>query len=214
MKIQIQFFAVVTALCLSGCASSSVKKTWTAPDCAGGPVQKIAVIAVEERGMVRKGFENRFVRDLSARGQAAVVTHDLLALPEIKADKEAATRTFSGTGADSVFIIRLVDQTSYSRQVEAHPEVYVPVTTGFGTDYGYYGWYNCYTVAFMNMGASWGNTKQQIYLDSSLYDLKSGKRLWSTLTETTIKEDADRLVEADKLVAKVVASLQKAGLVR
>jgi hypothetical protein len=66
----------------------------------------------------------------------------------------------------------------------------------------------------MDMGASWGNTKQLVYLDSSLYELKTGQRLWSALTLTTIKEDSDRLVEVDKLTAKVVSALRGDGLVR
>jgi hypothetical protein len=66
----------------------------------------------------------------------------------------------------------------------------------------------------MDMGASWGSTKQHVYLDSSLYDLKTGKRLWSLLTLTTVKDETDRLAEVDKLTAKVVAALGKDGMVR
>jgi hypothetical protein len=56
--------------------------------------------------------------------------------------------------------------------------------------------------------------KQDIYLDSSLFDLKTGQRLWSALTSTVLKENADRLVVADSLVAKVVGAMRKDGLIR
>src|SRR5262245_29701450 len=98
MKIQIQLLAAAVALCLAGCAASSIEKKWKSPTFQGGPVQKIAVIAVDERGLVRKGFENRFVRDLGESGQAAAVTYDSLALPEIKSDKKAAADAMRSGG--------------------------------------------------------------------------------------------------------------------
>jgi hypothetical protein len=55
---------------------------------------------------------------------------------------------------------------------------------------------------------------QVIYLDSSLFDLKTGQRLGAVLTSTTLKENADALVVADALAAKIVQVLQKNGLVR
>lgn len=212
MKPSLAFVIALAGLCLTGCASSSIKKTWKSSTYHGGPLKKVAVIGVDERGMVRKGIENRFVRDLGAHGQSAAVTYELMSLPDIKADKEAAVRALQSAGADSVLIVRLVDQTSYSRQIEARPEVYVPVTTGIDTSYTY-GWYDYYTVAFMDMGASWGTTTQEVYLDSSLYDLTTGRRLWSALTLTKIKEGDDRLVVVDQLTSKVVGAMRKSGMV-
>jgi hypothetical protein len=63
------------------------------------------------------------------------------------------------------------------------------------------------------MGVVWGSTKQNIYLDTSLFDLKTGQRLWSALTLTLLKENEDRLVVADALVAKLVSALRKDGLI-
>jgi hypothetical protein len=66
----------------------------------------------------------------------------------------------------------------------------------------------------MDMGTVWNSLEQRVYLDSSLYELKSGRRLWSCLTETVLKDDMDRLEALDVLVAKVVAALRKDGMVR
>jgi hypothetical protein len=211
VKVRIQLAITVAALCLAGCATSSIKQTSKSPTYQGGPVQKVAMIAVDERGLVRQGFENRFLQAFRAHGQEAVVTHDLLDLAEIKADKEGAAARLRGAGADSVFIIRLVDQTSYSRQVRATPERYASAATGFGDNYG---WYDCYSVAFTDMSTVWGSTTQKIYLDTTLFDLKTGQRLWPALTLTVLKENVDRLAEADSLVGKVVSALCKDGMVR
>jgi Mn-dependent DtxR family transcriptional regulator len=52
-----------------------------------------------------------------------------------------------------------------------------------------------------------------LLLDSSLFDLKTKKRLWSALSLTKVNEDEDKLVVADALVAKIVNRLHQDGLV-
>lgn len=197
-------------LCLTGCAGTSVKQTWKAPGYRGGPVQKIAVVAVEERGLVRLNLERRFVRDLSGQGQAIFPTYETLTLPEIKADKMAAAARLRAAGATAVLILRLVDQATYSHEVRAVPERWVPTVSGFGT----YGWHDYASVSFMDMSSSWGSVTQKAYLDTSLFDLQSGQRLWSALTVTTVKDDTDRLAEADALVGKIVQAMRQDGVVR
>ncbi len=211
MNNQLRHLAFASfALLLSGCASSSIKQSWKSPGYQGGPPKAIAIVAVADRGNVRAGIENRFVRDLRANGQDATATYELLTLPAIKEDKEAAAARFRAAGADAVLIVRLVDQATYSRTVQATPEHFVPTVTGYSS----YGWYDAYSVAYMDMGTTWGSYQQNIYLDSSLFDLKTGQRLWSALSLTVLKEDADRLAVVDALVAKVVGALRKDGLAR
>ena len=211
MKQQLQHLALATAaLWLCGCASTTIKNTWKAPDFPGDPVQKVSVVAVDDHKLVREGIENRFVRELREHGQAAVPTYDLLALSEIKADKQAAAARVRAAGADGILVIRLVDQATYALQMRTTPELYAPVSTGFGS----YGWNDYCTVAFVDMGPVWSSSVQDLFIDSNLFDLKTGKRLWTALTRTVLKEDADRLPVADELAAKVVSTMRKAGVVR
>ena len=211
MKLPIQLAAVLVVLGLAGCAASSILHSWKSPAYHGGPVQKIAVIAVEDRGLVRQGFENRFVRDLGANGQEAMATHDVLGLQDIKANKDAAAARLREAGASSVLIVRLVNQATYDRQVRATRAVYTENITGIDS---YYGWYGYFSVAYADMSTVWGSSTQKTYLDTSLYDLKDGQRLWSVLTLTTFNDNSDRLEEVDALVSKVVAAMQTDGMVR
>ena len=211
MKLSLTLVTAVAALVLAGCATSSLKQSWKSPTYQGGPVKKVAVLAVVERGLLRQGFENRFVRDFRAQQQEAIFTYDLLSLPEIKADKAAAAARLRAAGADAVLVVRLVDQVSYDRQVRATSEHWVPTITGFGSNYG---WYDYFDVAFMDMGTVWSSNRRKIYLDSSLHDLATGKPLWSGLTVTTLDDSTDGLVAADGLIAKIVAAIRKDGLVR
>jgi hypothetical protein len=212
MKIHLQvLLAAAAALCFTGCATNSIEKTWKSPAYQQGPVAKVAVLGVDERGLVRQGFENRFVRDFQARGQASLATFELLGLDEIKSDKVKAASRLREAGADSVLIVRLVDRASYDRQVRATEARYVESVTGMQN---YYGWYDYYEVAYTDIGTVWSSSEQKIYLDSSLFDLATGQRLWSALTLTTLKDRTDRLAAVDELVAQVVQAARKAGVTR
>ena len=210
MKKLIYLACITASFLLVSCAATKVMTTWKAPDYQGGPVHQVAVLAVDERGLVRQGFENRFVKQLRATSQGALVTHDLLSLPEIKADKNAAVSRVRQAGADTVLIVRLVDGYTTTRQVAATTPQYVEVVTGTGST----GWYDYYTVAYTDMATVWGSTTQTACLETSLYDLSTNRRLWSCVTETVLKDGLDKLTEADLLVTKVLTAMRKDGVVR
>lgn len=199
--------AVATLLC--SCTATSLKKTWKAPDCPG-PVGKVAVLAIEQRGLVRQGFENRFVTHLTKGGASALVTYDQLSLDEIKQDKHAAAERFRAAGAEALIILRLADSTSSFRESRAGRERYAPIITGIEN----VGWYDYYSIGFADMGSTYGSLKQTVFIEASLYDLKTEKRLWSALTQTVIKEGMDRVAEMDPLVEKFVAAMRTDGVIR
>ena len=194
---------------LCACAATSIKKTWKAPECQG-PVGKIGVIAIEERGLLRQGFENRFVSQLRSNGAAALPTFDLLSLPEIKQDKGAAAERFRANGAEVLLILRLFDKVSSYREIQPAGERYVPMVTGIDT----FGWYDYYSLGLMSLSSTYGTLKDYVYLETAVYDLKTEKRLWSALTRTVVGENMDRLAEMDIVVEKVVAAMRKEGVIR
>jgi len=196
------------AALLCGCAATRVEETWKSPDCPQ-PVGKIAVLAIDERGLVREGFENRFVRQLRNTGATAEVTYDLLSLPDIKEDKRAAAERFRATGAKTVLILRLAGKASSFHESRAGKEHYVGTVSGIDN----VGWYDYYSVAFMDMSPTYGNTKQTVYVEAGLYDLNTEKRLWFATSQTVLKEDMDRVSEMDPFVGKFVAAMRKDGVV-
>ena len=66
MNLRFPALAVLACL-LAACASTSVKETWKAPDFAA-PVGQIAVVALDGRGWLREGFENRLGGRPSCQG--------------------------------------------------------------------------------------------------------------------------------------------------
>ena len=205
-----QLFAAALALCLCGCAgTSSIQQTWKSPAYSGGPVQKVAVLTVDKRKLLRELMENHFAFHLNQQGQTAFVTHDLVSLPAIETDKEAAVARVREKGADSVLIVRLVDQATHANEVRATPAYFVPSVAGYenGDLYGYY------SVAYTDMGTVWGSSSKEVYLETSLFDLKTKQRLWSALTQTVLKENGDRIEEIAPLATKIFAAMRKDGVI-
>lgn len=202
-----QFLAGLLALCLGGCATTSIQETWKSPAYTSGPVQKLAVLAVDERDLVRQVMESHFVLHLQQQSQGAFVTYDLLTLPAIKADRETAAASVREKGADAILIIRLVDQTTRANEIRATPGYFAPTFDGYGD------WFDYYTVAFTDMGTVWGSSSRTVYLETTLFDLKSKQRLWSALTETFLKENVDRVEEVGPLADKILAAMRKDGVI-
>ncbi len=197
-----------TALLVS-CAATSLKSTWKSPQCQK-PVDKLAVLFIEERGMLRQGFENRFITQLTRGGATVVPTYDQLSLAEIKKDKQAAAERLRASGAEAVLIVRLASLGTSYREVRPGSERYAETITGFEN----VGWYDYYTVAYMDMSPTYGNLKAKLYIEAGLFDLKAEKPVWTGLTQTVIKETTDRVAEMDPIVAKIVDAMRKDGVVR
>lgn len=208
MKICTLAVAAMT-LMLGGCAATAVKETWKSPAYQGGPVQKIAVLAVDDREQYRSAVECHFNAQLNDQGQKAFVTYDLLSLPEIKADKEAAAASLRKSGADTLLLVRLQSQANHDSEVRATPAYFAPTISGYGNA----DWFGFYSVAFTDMGTVWGNSTREVYLETSLFDLKTEKRLWSSNSRTLLKEETDRVAELAKLVGKLLAGMRKDGLI-
>jgi len=208
MKTTLRNFSMtmLAALCYS-CAATSLKSTWKAPDYRGGPVGKIAVLAVDEAGNYRPMLEGQFVAQLQQQGQPAFNTLELLSVPEAKADKQAAAAKLREAGAESVLVVKLLDRVNESSLAARNSGT--TVTTDSGTA----GWFEYYT-ASSSRGRMEQTLRLNVFLETSLYDLKSEKKLWSGVTKTVLQEDTDRMAEVAPLVAKVLAAMRTDGLIR
>jgi len=198
MRIRLFALCLLAAL-LSSCVGTSLKQTWKSPDYHSGPVSKIAALAVDERGYVRSAFESRFVLEVRKHGVRSFTTFDLLSLTDIKDDKAAAAERLKSTGADTLLILRLVDSAVSYSEVNVGP-------------LGYSTWYDYYSMAY-GISHTYGNLKQNTLLETSIFDLKTNKPIWSGLTETVTAYDTDRVAEMDKVVSKVVTAMKKDGII-
>lgn len=196
------------ALLLCSCAATSVKTTSKSPD-TRGPTGKIAVVAVEQRGLVREGFENRLVNQLIKNGASAMTTFNQLSLVQIKEDRRAAVERFRASGAEAVLILRLSEKTGSYSETRLGVERYAPGTSGYDA----VGWYDYYSGGFLRMNVSYGTVREKAFLEFGLYDLKTEKPIWSAVTQTAISENMDKVAEMDPLVKTIVEAMRKDGVI-
>ncbi|HMP81956.1 MAG TPA: hypothetical protein PKA41_04530 [Verrucomicrobiota bacterium] len=208
MKSISQFLiAIAVALLVCSCASTKLKSTWKSPEYKGGPVGKIAVLVVDDRGMVRKVLEGHTAGVLNSRGQPAFHVNELMSLEEIKADKNAAAAKLRAQGAEAILILQTVSSVTSSSGRK----------TGQKSESAIYqsGWFDFYLMAYDdNLTQVHGTLSQDLFIQSSLYDLNSEKRLWSCVTETVVKETSDKLELTKPLVNTIVAAMAADGLIR
>jgi hypothetical protein len=127
--------AVMLALALSSCASTTIVKTWRDPEFHAHP-KKILVLALSRSPTVKILSENEFVEQLEKRGLVAVASHGLLT-DDIVIHREALRVLVRDQNFDTVLITRPI-----ARKVE---ETFRPgeeyITIGeFDSDmYGDYG---------------------------------------------------------------------------
>jgi hypothetical protein len=200
-------YTIVLLLC--SCAATSVKKSWKSPEYVAGPLTNLAVVAIDDRGLLRQGFENRFVAQLRGAGIKAITTFDLVSLPEINQDKRAAAERLRSAGCQAVVALRLKDVASLYRETRPGGERYAEVVTGIETGT----WYDYYTLAFTDLSPTYGSLKQEVYLETSIFDLQTAKCLWSGLSLTVATETMDRVAEMDPIVAKFLAAMRKDGMI-
>jgi len=115
-------------------------------------------------------------------------------------------------GAEAVLILRLIAKTSAYHEYQSSDQRYVGTITGLDT-MGWYDYYS-YSMGMMNMSPSYGTTTEKLYLETSLYDLKTEKRVWSAMTKTVVSETMDRVGEMTPLVEKIIAAMRADGIIR
>jgi hypothetical protein len=181
-----------------------MKKTWKSPEYHNEPFARVAVLVIDERGFLRQGFENRYVSQLQNGGATGYTTFNLLSLPEINQDKAAAAERLKTVGAQAVIVMRLMDISASYHEVRPGHELYAGYVNGFGSGT----WYDYYSVAYADMGATYGSLKQKIFLETTIFDLNTAKRVWSGLSQTVIPENMDRVAEMDEIVAKFLTAMR------
>ena len=201
MRTMLSISVAVLALALGGCASTSVKQTWKSPSYSGGPVKNVAVAVMTGRTFYREAIENHFVAFLKEEGQSGFITHTLIGAPIKKEDRAAAAGRVRDAGADSVMVVRLVNSETYggSSQVRAGS-----FTSSSEEAFGYF---------FGAEDVTYNSLQTDLFIETSLYTLANGERIWSGVTRTVLKDDADPLEKIEPLARQLFARMRQDGVI-
>jgi hypothetical protein len=184
----------------TACASTHLVNAWREPGYGGPLLTRIMVIGVTKQSAVRRIFEDVFVQQLRAQSVAAIPSYMLI--PEDgEVPKERLAQAVQESGADGLLITRLV---RVDRQVQIYPGYY------FGPPYmGFYGFYSSAWVGYYEAPQAY--TYDIVTSETSLFEAKSNRLLWSGTTETFSPRDVNK--DTRELAAIIIKALGDQGLI-
>ncbi len=206
-------WAALLGLALCACATTTLDAVWKDSQ-YDNRLDKVLVMGVTENETIRKIFEDRFGEELQRYGVTGLSSYRMFPAVE-QLDKDAVEEKVRGLGIDAILITRLVNKETVEIR---HPE------TVRVDDYGRYPyrnpyWYSPYYDRWdryydrsydITRTPSYTSEVEVYTLETNLYDMQSGKLVWSALTETfaqgKISENVNDFVEV------VTRSLDENGL--
>lgn len=188
------------ALFLAGCATTKLTLVWMDEAYRDYRLDNVLVMGVSDRIVMRRVFEDKFVKQLQAAGIRAVSSAAVIP-GEDKLTKEAIEPEIKKLGIDAVLITHLVAVDKET--VYFPPQTYVAPLT-----YHYYRHY--YTVYDYVYTPGYYSTYKTVRLETNIFDTKTGQPIWSAQSETLDPHSAEKLM--DSLISLVINDLRKKRL--
>ena len=200
----VRFLALLTAaalaLAFAACADTSVQKTWTAPAVGAFKFTKIFVICVAKDDTDRRLAEIAVKQTITR--VPTVATYEVF--PDIAdtRDKKRMIQAVKDSGADGVIVLRL---TSRDTKVDigasnARPMEYMVFSDYYGSVYDAGAFYSTDT---RDIG-----TNTVFYVETRIFDGKSGKLVWTGDTKST--KDAFHDHDVHGIVTEVAENIKNA----
>jgi hypothetical protein len=219
LRCILRVFAGLCGLILAGCAmvTTQLQSTWVDPTYDDPPFRKIAVLAMFETAAESRNFERSAVEVLAEREIAAVEGHVILDAEGQYEEDEMKARLLEAA-TDGVLIFRqiAIDE----RDVYEPPGPYlegIPRSVIWSDPYYwyYYPHWNYYwhwraTRDVTRASAYWARVRYVI-VETSLYDGRTDRLVWTAKSATMDPEMAGRLAES--IVTKVTRQLMAEQLV-
>lgn len=164
-------FAVIAALIVAACASTSIRSAWFDTSYNGGPMHKILVVGIRGAVADQRVFEDIFVQKLQAAGVNA--TPGYLVLPgNVPPGEQVWNAAVEASGADGLLAVRLLGvdtQTQVTTTMMPGPMMWGP----------YGGWWG------PAMAPAPMVTQYEIAsVETNLWDIKTRRVIWAATTDT------------------------------
>ena len=195
--------ALATTLIFAACATKPLAE-WHDPGFTG-KVDNILIIAVSDQPVVRRQFEDTFVRELAALGISAKPSYQLLSDEQI-ASKDALDAALSEQSIDTVLVTRVIGV----EQIDTYTPptyAYTPSTL----DRHYRDYYSYYSHAARVATPGYWDKYEVLKIESNLYDRASRQLIWSIQTENFDPRSARHLIDDQLRIA--IRSLRDSGLI-
>lgn len=193
----------VTVCFLFGCASTTLKTVWMDETYKGGTLKTVLVMGVSNKPTVKRLFEDEFVRELKARGTAAIASYTVI--PDEKMnDKDFIVSESKKLGIDSVLVTKLVDKKTV--------KTYYPPETSGSNFYYRGGWHGDALRGFSTYTPGMVIQNTVVVLETTVYELNSDKPIFSAVSETYLEDSPETLIRS--FVQRVIQELSQKKLVK
>lgn len=184
----------VATLVLAACTSTKLVDTWKDPAFTGGAPKQLMVLGISRSDANRRVFEDGFVNALRAVGTGGTPSYPVLTVGEKLTTKDLA-EAMDKTNSDAVLVTRVL---RVKRDVNVSPGF---AHTGFyGRGWG--GWYGGAYATAPDV-----NVYDVLTIESTLWNIKADKPVWSATSEVT---DPGSVGKATEELAKVLVTKMKA----
>jgi hypothetical protein len=195
--------AALSVVATTGCATGpTLSDSWRDPEFKGPPLRKVLVVGVSRSDTQRRIFEDTFTQGLVSMGSNGVVSYQLLpetgALPDGRIQQAAAQ-----AGADGLLTARVL---RVEQRISVIPGQPMPMRGGAGFGRGFNSWY----------GSAWATTPSDIRqyevvtIESTLWDLRNDRVIWTGTSQTTQTSNIERLSE--QLAKLLVGQMKNDGV--
>lgn len=188
-------FPFILLSCLFSCATTSLHSVWVDGTYQGDALRKILIIGVIEPGILRKYFENEFVKQLKAKGIQGFASNKLFP-DEMMPNKQEIRFKLKELNADSVLIARLVDVSSI--------HAYMTYPPSQVSSEGFYGYYTICCQNTVSLG-------YDVRFETRFFLAKDDKLLWSAASVSDLEKSPTDMTNS--YISAVIEDLERRKLI-
>ena len=207
MKSVMKLLLLLQVLLLLQACSTPTKliTRWHESDYAGPPLKKLLVIGGFRDELMRRMFEDQFVKELEARGEQGVASY--VYIPDLKNvdNEQKLEAVVKKTGVDGVLITSLK---SLDKEQTRMPPRTDWVPSGYA-GYGYYGYYQA-MVPVTTPG--YVRTDTIARLETRVFAVSDRKLVWAGNIESFNPKAPEKVVR--QIASLVIGDMKKAGLLQ
>jgi len=216
-KATMTFLKRLTLLALVGllttaCSSTTVKNSWVKPGYSD-KVENVYLVGIAKEEDFRRLFEEAFKRKLTGQGVRAIPSHKDLAKSQ-ESNRESIIREMEANGCDSVLLTKMIrkrkDKGTSGKGIQVVQVVPVAAPVYVDPWYNSWGSYYYQGTGVKDVQPTTPGTTTLI-IESVLYDLKTGERIWAAQLETVEEIDPIKMIRG--YVEAVTRNLARKGLI-
>jgi len=203
------YVLIALTIIVQGCMSTKFQASWKAPDFDGKAYEQVLVWGLSDNVANRSTVEDEVTHFLNLKGVNTHSGADILPYDRkiISKDQKIIKDKLVKKGYDAVLTIGLKDIKEETHYVQG-TGYYNPMSYGY---YGSFYGYNSYVYGTVYQPGYYSST-EMIYLETNLWDVETGKLVWSGQSKSTSQGSVDKTANA--YARAVVTELINKGIIR